>query len=161
LNSCKIRTLIVFVTVENIVEAGKNPQTDEYDIPDDLSLSQEKIVEQLKIVEEKMKQQDVQKPVSKIRKFDDDSSENKKDIKPVTLMSPKVNNTQRNKIDFKPEPSTSQSPKVVSSPRTSLSSQSNLQKKQDSKDSLQSFFKERAEVRLLFFCHFGCYKIKI
>ncbi|XP_070490380.1 probable tyrosyl-DNA phosphodiesterase isoform X2 [Chironomus tepperi] len=92
-----------------------------------------------------MKQQDVQKP-AKIRKCDDDdSNENKKDIKPVTPMSPKVNSIQRNKIDIKQEPSTSQSPKAVSSPRTSLSSQSNLQKKQDTKDSLQSFFKERAE----------------
>jgi hypothetical protein len=90
-----------------------------------------------------MKEQDDQKPSAKIRRCDDDSSENKKDIKPVSPMSPRVNSIQRNKLDIKPEPSTSQSPKVGSS---SLSSQSNLQKKQDVKDSLSSFFKERAQV---------------
>jgi len=90
-----------------------------------------------------MKQQDDQKPSAKIRKCDDDSSENKKDINPVPPMSPKPNSIFNQSHQKSPKPSTSQSPKVVSS---SLSSQSNLQKKQDIGNSLQSFFKERAQV---------------
>lgn len=98
----------------------------------------------------KMKEQDVQKPSAKIRKFDVDSINDNKDIKPFSLMSPKATSTQRNKIDFKQEPSTSQSSIVINSPRASLSSQSNLQKKQDMKNDLKSFFKERADVSLNF-----------
>lgn len=90
-----------------------------------------------------MKQQDDKKPSAKIRKCDDDSNENKKDINLVPPMSPKAYSIFNQKS---PKPSTSQSPKVASSPHNSLSSQSNLQKKQDISNSLQSFFKERAQV---------------
>lgn len=115
-----------FITVEKILEGGKNPQTDEYEIPDDLALGKDKIIEQLKVLEIKLKEQEEQKPSTKIRKFDNDSEKVKKEIKqPVNT-----------------EPSTS------FSKGGSLSSQSNLQKKQDMKDSLQSFFKERADVSI-------------
>ena len=103
-----------------------------------------------------MKEQDIQKPSAKIRKCDDDSIENKKDNKLIPPISPKVNNSQRIKQEIKQEPSTSQSPKVMNSPRTSLSSQSNLQKKEDTRNALQSFFKERAEVIVIFLGHSGC-----
>lgn len=93
-----------------------------------------------------MKQQADQKPSAKIRKCDDDSSENKKDINPVPPMSPKANSILSQSHQKSPKPSTSQSTKVASSPINSLSSQSNLQKKQDISNSLQSFFKERAQV---------------